>query len=58
LPNSTLDVEPDAGHMVHYKIAALICAAVCDIEAHTPHSATADGSGRSDADQPEAMAAS
>jgi pimeloyl-ACP methyl ester carboxylesterase len=54
LPNSTLDIEPDAGHMVHYKIAALICAAVSDIEAHTPHSATAD----SDGDQLEAMAAS
>jgi len=58
LPNSTLDVEPDAGHMVHYKIAALICAAVSDIRAHTPHSATADGSDRSDSDQPEAIAAS
>ncbi|MDR5777335.1 MULTISPECIES: alpha/beta hydrolase [unclassified Caballeronia] len=31
LPNSTLDEVPDAGHMVHHKIASSICAAVADM---------------------------
>ncbi|GJH12760.1 alpha/beta hydrolase [Caballeronia novacaledonica] len=58
LPNSTLDVEVDAGHMVHYKIAGLVCASVADIEAHTPRSPGAGETGGSDANYPDAMSVS
>lgn len=55
LPNSTLEVELDAGHMVHYKIAGLVCASVADIETQTGRAVT---DGASDAAHTDAIAVS
>jgi len=55
LPNSTLEVELDAGHMVHYKIAGLVCASVADIETQTGRAVT---DGASDDAHTDAIAVS
>jgi pimeloyl-ACP methyl ester carboxylesterase len=55
LPNSTLEVELDAGHMVHYKIAGLVCASVADIETQTGRAVT---DGASDGAHTDAIAVS